>query len=184
MLTFIVIFIVLIFPLFLSIKTVYCFKQKKLFFGVYLFSIKILGGYVELVADGIAIHVTKKKAFLILYKNLIKMRVSVKPLQDYHFIKFKVYTDIGIKQNILPILSCVFFFDYVWQSATFFLKTQKTYITFENNINVYEGEPRFNVYIDTTILLNVLMIMISLIKIFVEKIVYGISKRKQNKSNN
>lgn len=179
--TVLIVISVLIFPLFLSINLIYSKDENKLFFCIYLFGIlRIASGYAELLKDCIAVHVSEKKAFLIFYGKLLNLNKSIKPLKDYHFIKFTSLIEIG-GENLLIPKAASFIYNYVWGFITWFFYNKKPYLKLKNDVNIYENKDILNIFIDTKIVLNLLMIFLSMIKIITEKIINGISKRKQNK---
>ena len=64
-------FLSFLFPIFLNVNAFVDGKEKKGCFGIYLFRFfKIYGGYATLYKEGIAFHLTKKKAVLLPYKEL------------------------------------------------------------------------------------------------------------------
>lgn len=175
----IIIFSVLIFPLFLNIDLYFSHSAKKLFFGVDLFGfIKLLSGYAQLLNDGIALHLSDKKAIIIFYKNITGMGKSVKPLRDYHIIKTDFNIETGSENNFFAATAAAYTIKFFGDIFGFHIYNVKPYVRFNYNIKVYEKDI-LNVYAEFTVLFNILMIIISLIKILTEKIIYG--KRKQNK---
>ncbi len=171
--------IILIFPIFLNIEIFFNSEFKKLFFAIKLFGIKCIGGYVEKVFDGFTIHITKNFAVIIPFKNLLSMRTKVKPLRDYHFIKFNTSVDLGTNKNLLLGFSFGFILNYIYNISHWLAFNIKPYLNCKNNINIFEDKQLFNFSIDSTILLNLLMIILSIIKIIMEKIFYAFRHKKQ-----
>lgn len=172
----IIIFSILIFPLFLNIDVYFSHSAKKLFFGLDLFGfIKFLSGYAQLANDGIVLHLSDKKAVIIFYKNITVMGKSVKPLRDYHIIKTDLNIEIGSENSFLAATAAAYTIKFFSDIFGFHVYNAKPYVRFNDNIKVYEKD-MFNIYAEFTVLFNTLMIIISLIKILTEKIFYG--KRK------
>ncbi len=174
------IYIVLIFPIFLSINLEYSQNIKLLRYQIKLFGLlSIFGGYVELVEDGIVIHLSKRKAVLIFYKDLVSMRKKFEPLKDYHIFKLKTDVYIGLldyeaeKINFATLYTI--FFNIIGQYASQY----KSYVTLNNNIYLFEKDNFVKFIINTTFVFNILMIIISIIKIILEKIIYAIKIRSQ-----
>lgn len=171
--------ILIIFPIFLGVETVFSKDIKRLCVLVKVFGIKILSGYFEVKNDGIYFHITAKKAIYIPYKSLFGFRKKMKPLQDYHFLKFYLTADIGSKNNSLTSMNLGFLLSYAnWYVCRYF-SLYKPYLDIQNNINVYENSSVFNLYFSGTIVFNLLMILLSIIKILTEKFIYAIGKGKQ-----
>lgn len=181
MLTLIIaLFVLLIFPIYLNGYLYFTLDIKKLFFSIRIFKvIKILSGYAELKKDGIFIHLTRKKAVLIPYSSLTGMKKKVKPLKDYHIIKWEFEADLGFSNNTLLALESAFFVNYITSFINWITSNVKPYLIIKNNVNVYESQSVFRIYFYGTVLLNLLMIILSLIKIILEKIIYALSARKQ-----
>ncbi len=154
--------------------------MKKLFFSIKLFKVfKIFSGYAELKKDGIFIHLTHKKAILIPYSSLTGMKKKIKPLKDYHIIKWEFEADLGFATKTVLALETAFFVNYITSFINWLTSNIKPYLIIKNNVNVYESQNVFKMYFYGTILLNLLMIILSLIKIVLEKIIYALSTRKQ-----
>ena len=181
MLTFaIVLYILLIFPIYLNEYLYFSIETKKLFFSIKIFKvIKILSGYAEVKKDGIFIHLTRKKAILIPYSSLTSMKKKVKPLKDYHIIKWEFEADLGFVDNTVLALETAFLVNYLTSFINWITSNIKPYLIVKNNVNVYEAQNVFRIYFYGTVLLNLLMVILSLIKIILEKIIYALSARQQ-----
>ncbi len=176
----VIIFLLLIFPIFINIKIKYLSQKKRLYFIFKLYNaIKLLKGYVHLVYDGFAIHLSKYNAIIFPYKNLLKMRNKIKPLKDYHIINLNIKLDVGKSDSLISPLLFVFLYNYIANYIKSAVYNNKPYVQFNRQTNVHEGENIFNLEIKGVVALNLLMILISLIKIFTEKIIYAIKNRKQ-----
>ena len=176
----IIIFITLIFPIFINIKIQYLNKEKRLYFTISLYKVlRLLQGYIHLVFDGIAIHLSKFTAILIPYKNLLDMKNKIKPLKDYHVIKLNLSINVGNSESLIFPLFCAFLYRYIEENIKLILYNNKPYVELDGKINVYEGQNLFNFKLQGVAVLNLLMILISLIKIITEKVIYAIKNRKQ-----
>ncbi len=167
-------FAILIFPIYLNVNVFYNKEIKKIFLRVDFFrSIKIVGGYFNFYKEGIAFHVKENKALLFPYNNSLELKNKVKPLKDYHVKKIVFRIDIGSKnqEEISIFLLCF----YVWHNAIArgILYNAKPYIEYKNNLNIFEESNRLNTFIEFTTIFNLLMIILSLIKIFLEKTIYA-----------
>lgn len=172
----------LIFPLFLNIDIIYTKENKKFFFCFYLFGVlKILSGYVEPLNDCVAVHVSKNKAFLFYYKNILNLNKSMKPLKDYHFLKIKSLIEVGSEYSLAVPFFTSFIYNFFMSFVSWFFYNKKPYLDLKNDVNIYENKDILNIFINTKLVFNLLMIVLSIIKIITEKIINGISKRKQNK---
>ena len=177
----ITIYIILIFPIFVNIHAFFCKKTGKLYFGIYVFGvIKIISGYAHTCAGGYVIHLSDKKAVFTPYSSIFEIKNTVAPLKDYHVIKLDWFIEIGsIDSVVLPLSAayCLNFFNTIAKKITFELKP---YVKINNGIAVYEDKEIFNFYIKSVVVLNILMLLISIIKILTEKLLYVFRERKQN----
>ena len=172
----IIIFSGLIFPIFLNLDIYYREDVKKLFFSVSLFNLfRIIGGYITLSNDGFFIHLSKNKAFFVPYINLVGARKKIKPLKDYHIISF--YSILELRLNpqsftgLFPII-------YVWHNdiSSKIIKNIKPYVKLDNRLFLYKMKKDLELFIETKTIFNLLMIVLSLIKILTEKIIYAFNK--------
>ena len=141
--------------------------------------LKIASGYAELINDGIIIHLTDTKAILIPKNELITMKDKVKPLRDYHITKFYSVTDVGSNSNNVLSISVAFLINYFSEFTCWAVQNKKPYVKIENIINVYEDNSVLNFCGKTEIVFNTLMVTLSLIKIFIGKLYYGITNKEQ-----
>lgn len=174
-----ILFAFIIFPLFINVNIYFDKNLSKLFFSFSFLSIIRIGGYVEKISEGIAIHYSNKRAIIIDYKNLFKIKNKIKPLNDYHFIKFKSTIEIGGKNDVLNFVYLGFLINYIENVFEWFIYNKKPYVKLNNNVNVYTNEEVFKIYINVQILFNLLMVIISVIKILVGKSIYAIRNKKQ-----
>lgn len=174
----VLIFVGLIFPFYASFNVYYSLDLKKVCFGIYLFGfIKLVGGYIEKVKDGVAIHVSENKAYIITYKNLFNMGKKVKPLRDYHLINFNTIIEFGMENGIIYSSTTAFVLNYINSLMRWLLTNVKPHVNIDNKINIYEAEDKFNFFCRAGLLLNLLMLTLSFIKILVGKIYYAIANK-------
>ncbi len=185
-LIFIILVAIIIFPIFMNGFIFLSLENKKAFFSVCLFkTIKILGGYAEIVEGGIAFHVSEKRAILLPYKSLTGMKKKIKPLKDYHITKCNFAVDVGIKENLLLSSEIAYVVSFFSEIIKWFFSNNKFHLKINNELNVFDGKDIFNFYAKLTVVFNLLMILLSFIKIIAGKIIYAITARKQqnNQSN-
>ena len=183
MLTLFICAMVFIFPLFLNIHAAIIGKNKKFYVGIYLFGIiKILSGYAEKISDGFAFHLSNKKALIFNRKSLLTARKSIKPFMDYHSIKIKTVAELGSVDNEIAPFAAVFAASFINSFLVWFFALKKPYLKIENEFNVYRNENVFNAFCTSVFVFNFLMILISIIKIFSEKIIYAFKQRRKNKN--
>lgn len=171
--------LLLIFPVFLSVNALFVGDLKKAYAGIYLFGfIKIIGGYAEKIQEGIAFHVSDKKAFIIPFKSLYGAREKIKPFIDYHFISVTTVIELGSENGLLTPLSAAFVASYAENLIAWYYSLKKPYLKLDNRFNVYVNEKTFNVYFKAKFVFNALTVISSIIKLITEKTLYAIKQRK------
>jgi len=170
----------LIFPIFLKINIIFNDKQK-LMYNIKLFSlVKVIGGEIGLLKEGIVIHLTKRKAIIIEYKDIVSIRKKFEPVKDFHFISFNSNIKIG-DNNFLLLIKLAYSYMFFINIIERIIKINKPYLDLDNSITIYENKDVFEMFCKINLVFNILVILISLIKIFMEKKIYAIKRRaKQN----
>ena len=171
-------FIIIVFPFFIRLDIIFNNTSKKLFVKVYIFGIMVLKSYAELINEGVIFHLTKRKAVIFPFKNAVNIRKKFKPIKDFHFINFDFLIEIGNDKQPMNAFTKGFLINYLYQNVKWFLYHKKPYLDVNTIIKIYNEEV-FNIYNSTTIVFNLLIIIISFIKIIVEKVFYALKHRKQ-----
>jgi len=172
---------ILIFPIFINFDLCFIKDNKKLYYKLSLFGIKVLRGYVELIKEGVVIHLNKYRAIIIPYKKLFGIRKKFKPLKDYHFIKFNSILELGGKNDLINAISAGFIHNYIFNYLEWFFYHKKPYVDLKYKTIIIKDTNKLNYYCNLTVIFNLLMVVISLIKILMEKIIYAIrNKARQN----
>jgi len=160
-------------PIFISVNFVLKTegKEKRLCFCVILFGfINIFSGYAETKKEGIYVHYKTKKAFLIKYFSAMKMRGGLKPFNDYHILRLRLITEIGFNDEIILPMIAANFLNQINNLFYIFLMNNKPYFNFNHDVNLIEGEKFLNILGKTTIVFNILTVILSVIKIIIGKI--------------
>lgn len=180
--TVLIIFTVLIFPIFVNFDFLLKKDLKRLFLGVHLFGmIPVAGGYVERGEKEFILHLSEKKAIILPYEKVFSIRKKFKPLKDYHFIGLWLVLDIGSDNGSVTPLAVGGITDYVLSIFKNYFYFSKPYLKINSTVNVFMGEDVFNVYFSGTVVFNFLMVVLSVAKILTEKIFYACRKgKKQN----
>ncbi len=174
----VIIFSLLIFPIFIRFEGEIDKKTQNLRYRVKLFKIlPILFGYAEIIDEGIAVHVNNIKAFIIYYKDFFSIRKKIEPLKDYHFYKFNSTIYIGSKDNYDLVLTISIIYNAIINLIGFAFTNVKPYLKIKNDINLYNDKNEFILNVNFVIVLNLLMIALSFIKIILEKFIYAVKKQ-------
>lgn len=171
--------VIIIFPLYINVYFIFILDDKKAYFSINIFGfIKLLSGYIEVENKNLVVHLNKNKAVIYQITSYELMKKKFKPLRDYHILKFNSNIDIGIAESTMSAVTICFILNYIEQFINWLIFNRKPYVINNNKFNIYEGKDVFNAYISCTIVLNLLMIIISIIKIIMEKMFYAISTRR------
>lgn len=169
----------LIFPIFLKLEFFYDKDKLKVYFAFKLYGfLKIFGGYIEIIKEGLAVHVSKSKAIIIPIQIFeIKNQFSLS--KDYKIVSIYILSEIGVTgENVLP-------FFLVGMENVFFkiffpvFSTLKTGVKLKNDILVYENENLLKISAQINVAFNVIILIITFIKILLRKILN--ERKKQNK---
>lgn len=171
---------ILFFPIFLNFDFVLKKDLQRLWYGIHLFGIiKLIGGYIERIKDGFAIHITKNKAIILNYSDIFGARKKIKPLKDYHFIRFYSLLELGSENCDEKYISAAFITSYLGSMLGRYFGFEKPYLRMKNDVSLFVGENVFNLYFSGTVVFNLLMVVLSIIKICTGKIVYAFGKGKK-----
>ena len=98
-----ILMIILFFPIFISGSIHLDFKRRKYAFCLKLYEkIRIFGGYATLYTEGIALHVTNKKAVLLPYKDINAKRKNFSFIKTFELISIKTIVE-SPAEGLLPI---------------------------------------------------------------------------------
>ncbi len=176
----IIIYSLLIFPIFVNGKLSINNEQKRINYSVNLGVFKLLYGYFELDKEGIIIHLTRRKAVLIRFSDLLSIRKKFKPLKDYHLLKYNSTLDLGISGSEISI-EFLILYSFITQIIGEIINVNKPYFEVYNTLNIYEDSKISNYRLKINLVFNLLMVIIRVFRIIVEKIIYAIKSRaKQN----
>ncbi len=173
------IFFALIFPIFVSVFAIFRKGGKSLAFEAYIYGmIRVFKGSILQRGGFFIVKHTFKKAEYIPVYDIFTFKKSVKPLNDYHIISLRSLTETGISGDaFLPIIGADSF-AFINGIAGEILTANKPYLKIRNDLNLYENENRFNVFVKTVVVFNLLMVILSVIKILTGKLFYAIGKSK------
>lgn len=179
LLAIVIAYFLLIFPIFVTGNLSINKNKREISYYIKIFGvIKVLYGYFQLDKEGLIIHLSKTKAILLRYDSLLSLKKKFKPLKDYHLLKFNSTLDLGTNEDNL-FLEFIGFYNFINQILGDNLKIIKPYFELNNEINIYENSNELNFRCSADLVFNLLMVIISVIKIIVEKFIYAIKNRAQ-----
>ncbi len=150
----------------------------KLYFQLELFNIMpIFFGIAKITASQINISSNFFKLKTFQYKNLIKIKSKVKPLKDYHIINFNLLIDTDYNENFIITAYSAFLYQRAVETIGSILSIKKPYFKLNCQFNAREGDDLLKIYLKSTLIFNTLMIILSIIKILMEKLIYVFRKK-------
>ncbi len=175
---FIIAFILLIFPFIVDVQVYYSNKYRKIAFIIILFKkLRILKGYISKIKEGICVHYSKNKAIILPYKNLLDIKKSIEPFRDYNLLKMSSKIEVGIA-DLEKKFYFAFLYYYIINFLCNYFVSKKPFLKFNNELSLY-NEDKFNLFVSTKVIFNVLFIIIKIFNKIWGKI-YETTKNKQN----
>lgn len=162
--------IVLIFPVFLTAYFYIDGNKKQLYFCLKIFSkIKILSGYIQFIKDGIAIHLTKKKAIIIPYLIKFDLQKTYKLAKEYNVIQFFSIIEHG-NVDLIEKYKISMLYSSINNLICPIIQYRKQYLKIKNDLILYELNSKIKVTIKFVLVFNLISIISTIIKIILEKI--------------
>lgn len=168
--------IVLIFPIISDIELLYTGKDS-CYFCFSVFGLHVFYGLIKKETASLSIHTNFFHKQLTI-KSPYEIKKSIKPLNDYHFIKLNALIDAGQEDEYEATFNTTLILSTLFNGIIDIVKYEKPYLDLNYYVNLYDKNI-LKVYIRSVIIFNILMIILSLIKILTEKTIYAIRTRKQ-----
>lgn len=174
----------IIFPIFLTVKVSLISEKKCAYFGIFAFRmLRIVDGFAG-IEYGKIYYVINGKREVVRLTLLKNMKTKVKPLMDYHILSLNNVLELGDEQLITPYVVGQAI-NVIASSVFFSVLIKKPYLKLTNDIiinDVITDKKKYvNDFLSFTVVLNILMILISIVKIITEKLINAIKKRKSGK---
>lgn len=99
-----ILLIALFFPILISGSLHFDFKRGKYAFCFKIYKkIRIFGGYASFYPEGIALHVSNKKAILLPFRDLNSKRKNFSFVKTFELLSLKMIVEVPI-ENLLPLV--------------------------------------------------------------------------------
>lgn len=96
-------------PIFLRIDLHYDMNRRKFAFSIYLFKyIRIFSGYIATYTGGIAVHISKRKAFVFPYAQISKERKRISLMRIFRLQSLTITTETGAEYMLGAMLAQAF----------------------------------------------------------------------------
>lgn len=168
-------------PLYVSVEAHVDVRENKCWFriGLYRF-IKILGGYGQLGKDGIALHITKKKAIFIPYAKMADTRKKFEITQGFQLMRFHQIIETGGAESIYGIMLGAVS-NSIAGSVFSVLQTKYPFVSLKNNL-LLTHRTELKITLQSEVVLNGLVITVALTKKLLEALINWIRTKKSTAS--
>ena len=175
----------LLFPMFLNITLYLDVRERKMYFSLYLLRIfKVYGGYATLYGEGIAFHLTDKRAVLVPYSEMIEARnkFEFKLTRGFYLYAFSGVAEIGaLSEPAAAILAASLAQVAAAIAAGTFAKRKKC-TSFKNDVILYADRDCLKVSLRIILVFNFLAVILAAAKIILQAIVGKINESKRNRT--
>lgn len=176
----IIVYVTLNFPIFITVFGIVSKQKKGIGFEIVLYGfLKVFKGSIFKRGSFLLIEHTFKKKYYMPVSEIFSMKTTIKPLKDFHILKLKTLTEIGLNGDVFLPCMGISVFKFLNNGICKIINADKPYLKLKNDVNLYENRDCFNVYIKTVVVFNLMMVLLSLIKIIIGKLVYAVKKSKQ-----
>ncbi len=168
-------------PIFLYTDVYLDVRENKCWFSLSLYKhFKIYGGYAQLASDGIALHLTKKKAVFVPYDNMTDTRKKFEITKGFQLWRFHQIVETGGAERVYGV-----FLATLLQSASAaifsVLQTKHPFLSLKNSTLLTE-DPTLKVTFESALIFNVLILTIALNKKLLEAFLNWIRTKKSTAS--
>ncbi len=166
-----------LFPVFVHTDVYVDIRENRTNFSVRLFRlIKIVGGYIKLKTDGIAIHLSEKKAAFFSFSKMLEPRRRFQITDGIQLYKFHQIIETGGAQTIWGIMIASTLQSF-GGAAYAVLKTKHPFLSLKNGTLLAE-KPCLKYSAQIVVIINGLVIAIALIKKLLEVIINWNRKKR------
>lgn len=172
----------LFFPIFLSLDAYTDFFENKVFFSLNLFKfIKIFGGYIILQKEGVAIHISKKKAIFVKYEDMQNERKKFEITAGFQLYTLRSSLELGDEHFPFVGFYSAMFTQILSQIIYPYISHHKNFMNLKNGTLLLHGGEGIKATVHLVTVFNHLTIGIALAKIILEAIINLWQKKKNTK---
>ena len=169
-------------PLYVRVEAHLDVKENKCWFFIGLYRhIKIFGGYGQLAKDGIALHITKKKAIFIPYAKMADTRKRFEIMKGFQLMNFYHILETGGADSVYGIMLGAAF-NAATGSVFSVLQTKYPFLSLKNNL-LLTNRTELKLTLETEVVFNGLVLSIALAKKILEVIITWIKTKKLTASS-
>ena len=164
-------------PLYVSVDAHLDVKENKCWFFLGLYRhIKLLGGYGQLTKDGIALHITKKKAIFVPYAKISDTRDKFEITKGFQLVRLHQIIETGGAESIYGIMWGAIN-SAVAGSLFSVLQTKHPFLSLKNNL-LLTNRAELKVTVQAEVALNLLVLSVAITKKLLEAFIKWIKTKK------
>lgn len=172
--------VVLLCPVFLGVQVFLDAGAKKCYFSLYLFRVvKVYGGYATLYDRGIAFHLTRRKAVLLPYAEIVDTRKKFELWRGFRLLAYSQVIEAGRRSDpasALALCACV---QAAASLAAGYLFTEKKCASFKADVLLYERESCLKASVRAVFVFCLAIVLLTAAKLVLRKIWEKHYERKQ-----
>ena len=171
----------LLFPIFLNVTAFADVNAKKLYFSLYILRIfKVYGGYATLYGEGIAFHLTKNRAALLPYSEMLNARnaFEFKITRGFFLYAFSAVSEIGAKTRPAAAVLAAALLQIASAVGAGTVGKRKLCNSFKNDVILYPESDCVKLNVRIILMFNFLAVILAASKIILQTIVGKINENK------
>ncbi len=164
------------FPVFLGLDVFLDIRENKASFALSACGLRLFGGYMEVRREGIAIHLTKHYAILLLYEKIGDTRKYFEITDGFQLYKLHQTVETGGEGSALGVLLAAILRSSAG-AAFGVLKTRYPFLSLKNG-TVLADRPCLKLTLETLTVFNGLVLTLAIVKKSLEAILNWIRNKK------
>lgn len=163
-------------PVFVTAEAFVNVGENKAWFAVSPYKIKLFGGYAQLGKEGIAVHLTEKKAVFIYYRQMAETKKKFEITQGFQLWEYRQVIETGGAETPLAAIYSAGI-QSVCGALFSVLQTRYPFLSLKNSVLLAET-PCLKLTIKSTVVFNGLVLTVAIAKKILEAIINWIRKRR------
>lgn len=166
-----------LFPVYVYLDAYTDVKENKCWFSLSLYKyLKVFGGYAQLKATGIALHLTKKTAIFLPYAEMAGMRQKFEITKGFQLTKYRQVIEYGGKNSAAGILAGAFLHS-VFSEVFAVLQTYHPFLSL-NNTTLLTEKGSVKVSVQTAVVFNGAILTVAFAKKTLEAFLKWMREKK------
>lgn len=165
------------FPVFLWLDVYADIRKNRVWFSLSTYRyLKLFGGYSQLDREGIAVHLTKKKAIFLPFDKMADTRKKFEITKGFQLWRFHQVVETGGSDTVYGIFLAALIQSV--SGGTFgYLKTKHPFLSLKNSTLLGE-KPCLKLSFQTAVIFNGLVLTLAIVKKILEALINWIRKKR------